>query len=40
MHRRRDLLAKNNRTQRAVSSMERLKYLDEVLEQESARRSF
>ena len=40
VHRHRYLLAKNNRTQRAVSSMERLKYLDEVLEQESARRSF
>ena len=40
VHRHRDLLAKNNRTQRAVASMERLKDLDAVLEQEAARRSF
>jgi deoxyribodipyrimidine photolyase-related protein len=39
VHRHRDRLAKNNRTQRAVSSMERLKDLDAVLEQESSRRS-
>jgi deoxyribodipyrimidine photolyase-related protein len=40
VHRHRDLLAENNRAQRAVSSMERLKDLDTVLEQESSRRSF
>lgn len=40
VHRHRDLLAKNNRTQRAVSSMERLKDLDAVLEQEKARTHF
>jgi deoxyribodipyrimidine photolyase-related protein len=39
-HRHQDLLAKNNRTQRAVSSMNRLADLDAVLEQESARDSF
>ncbi len=37
VHRHQDLLAKNNRTQRAVSSMHRLKDLDAVLEQEAAR---
>ncbi len=40
VHRHRDRLAGNNRTQRSVASMERLKDLDAVLEQESARRSF
>ena len=40
VHRHKDLLAKNNRTQRAVSSMERLKDLDAVLEQEKARKHF
>ncbi len=40
VHRNRDMLAKNNRTQRAVSSMDRLSDLDAVLEQEAARRSF
>ncbi len=39
-HRHRDLLAKNMRTRRAVSSMERLDDLDAVLEQESARDGF
>jgi deoxyribodipyrimidine photolyase-related protein len=33
-------LAKNNRTQRAVSSMDRLSDLDAVLEQEAARQRF
>lgn len=40
VERHRDLLAKNNRTQRAVSSMERLKDLDAVVEQERARTDF
>jgi deoxyribodipyrimidine photolyase-related protein len=40
VNRHRDLLAKNNRTQRAVSSMNRLQDLDAVLAQESARRRF
>ena len=40
VHRHRDLLAKNNRTQRSVSSMDRLKDLDAVLEQEKARTRF
>ena len=40
VHRHRDLLAKNNRTQRSVASMDRLNDLDAVLEQESARRTF
>ena len=40
VNRHRDLLAKNNRTQRAVSSMDRLKDLDAVLEQEAARQLF
>ncbi|MGE2835804.1 cryptochrome/photolyase family protein [Mycobacterium sp. SMC-4] len=39
-HRHRDRLARNNRTRRAVSSMERLSDLDAVLEQESARERF
>lgn len=39
-HRHRDLLARNMRTRRAVSSMERLSDLDAVLEQESARDRF
>lgn len=39
-HRHRDLLAKNNRTRRAVSSMDRLSDLDALLEQESARDRF
>jgi deoxyribodipyrimidine photolyase-related protein len=40
VHRHKDRLANNNRTQRSVASMERLKDLDAVLEQESSRRSF
>jgi len=40
VHRNRGLLARNNRTQRSVASMDRLKDLDAVLEQESARRDF
>ena len=40
MRRNRNLLAKNNRTQRAVASVERLKYLYAVIEQESTRPSF
>jgi len=40
VHRNRDLLAKNNRTQRSVSSMDRLKDLDAVLEQEADRQQF
>ncbi len=40
IHRHRDLLAKNNRTQRVVATMDRLKDLDAVLEQESARDRF
>lgn len=39
-HRHRDLLASNMRTRRAVSSMDRLKDLDDVLEQEKKRTSF
>ncbi|MGW0160789.1 cryptochrome/photolyase family protein [Mycobacterium sp. NPDC003323] len=39
-HRHRDRLAKNMRTRRAVSSMDRLGDLEAVLEQESARESF
>ncbi|MGE2728962.1 cryptochrome/photolyase family protein [Mycolicibacterium vaccae] len=39
-HRHRDRLARNNRTRRAVSSMERLTDLEMVLEQESARDRF
>ncbi|VEG55666.1 deoxyribodipyrimidine photolyase-related protein [Mycolicibacterium aurum] len=39
-HRHRDLLAKNMRTRRAVSSMDRLNDLGAVLEQESARDRF
>lgn len=40
VHRNRDLLAKNNRTQRSVSTMDRLKDLDAVLEQETDRQQF
>ena len=40
VHRNRDLLAKNNRTQRSVSTMDRLKDLDAVLEQEAHRQQF
>lgn len=40
VHRHRDRLANNNRTRRAVSSMDRLKDLEAVLEQEAARRRF
>jgi deoxyribodipyrimidine photolyase-related protein len=40
VHRHKDRLARNNRTQRSVASMERLKDLDAVLEQESSRRTF
>ncbi|WP_181781033.1 cryptochrome/photolyase family protein [Pseudonocardia pini] len=40
VHRHRDLLADNNRTARAVASMDRLSDLDVVLEQESARERF
>ncbi len=40
VHHHKDRLAKNNRTQRSVASMERLEDLDEVLKQESTRRSF
>ncbi|WP_345427349.1 hypothetical protein [Pseudonocardia xishanensis] len=40
VHRHRDLLADNNRTARAVASMNRLTDLDAVLEQESAREHF
>jgi deoxyribodipyrimidine photolyase-related protein len=40
VHRHRGVLAGNNRTQRAVSSMERLSDLEAVLEQEAARRHF
>ena len=40
VHRHRDLLGANNRTQRAVASMNRLADLDAVLEQESAREAF
>ncbi|GAA2567424.1 hypothetical protein GCM10010409_50740 [Mycolicibacterium diernhoferi] len=39
-HRHRDRLAKNMRTRRAVSSMDRLTDLQAVLEQESARDRF
>ena len=39
-HRHRDLLARNNRTRRSVSTMDRLSDLDAVLEQESARDRF
>ncbi|CAN5708343.1 cryptochrome/photolyase family protein [soil metagenome] len=39
-HRHQDMLSKNNRTQRTVSSMNRLADLDAVLEQEAARRDF
>ena len=40
VHRHRDVLAKNNRTQRMVSSMDRLADLDAVLEQEAERHQF
>ena len=40
VHRHRDLLAANNRTSRAVASMNRLADLDAVLEQEAAREHF
>ena len=40
VHRHADRLRSNNRTQRSVSSMERLADLDAVLEQESGRRRF
>lgn len=40
VHRNRDLLAKNNRTQRSVSTMDRLSDLDAVLEQEGVRHRF
>ncbi len=40
VHRNRDLLAKNNRTQRSVSTMDRLSDLDAVLEQEAHRQRF
>lgn len=40
VHRHQEMLAKNNRTQRMVSSMNRLSDLDAVLEQEAHRRRF
>jgi deoxyribodipyrimidine photolyase-like uncharacterized protein len=40
VHRHRQRLAANNRTQRAVASMRRLSDLEAVLEQESAREAF
>jgi deoxyribodipyrimidine photolyase-related protein len=40
VHRHRDRLERNRRTQRAVSTMERLRDLDEVLAQEKQRRRF
>jgi deoxyribodipyrimidine photolyase-related protein len=40
VHRHQDTLAANNRTARAVAGMNRLKDLDQVLEQESAREHF
>jgi deoxyribodipyrimidine photolyase-related protein len=40
VHRHQDLLARNRRTQRSVSSMERLNDLDAVLEQERTRSRF
>jgi deoxyribodipyrimidine photolyase-related protein len=40
VHRHRDLLERNRRTQRSVSTMDRLTDLDAVLEQESHRRGF
>lgn len=40
VHRHRGLLASNNRTQRVVGNMERLKDLDAVLEQEAAREEY
>jgi deoxyribodipyrimidine photolyase-related protein len=40
VHRHREMLAKNNRTQRVVANMDRLKDLDAVLEQEAHRSGF
>ena len=40
VHRHQDLLASNNRTARAVATMNKLGDLDAVLEQESAREQF
>lgn len=40
VHRHREMLAKNNRTQRVVANMDRLKDLDAVLEQEAHRSQF
>ncbi|MBJ7341382.1 cryptochrome/photolyase family protein [Mycolicibacterium sp.] len=40
VHHNRDMLAKNNRTQRVVANMDRLKDLDAVLEQEADRQEF
>jgi deoxyribodipyrimidine photolyase-related protein len=40
VHRHRDRLARNNRTRRAVSSMERLNNIDAVVEQEAKRTHF
>jgi len=40
VHRNRDMLAKNNRTRRSVSTMDRLKDLEAVLEQEADRQQF
>ena len=39
-HRHRNLLARNNRTRRMVSTMDRLTDLEALLEQESARKDF
>ena len=40
VHHNRDMLANNNRTQRVVANMDRLKDLDAVLEQEAARDAY
>ena len=40
VHRHRDLMAANNRTARAVATMDRLKDLDDLLEQEFAREQY
>jgi deoxyribodipyrimidine photolyase-related protein len=40
VHRNRDMLANNNRTQRVVANMDRLTDLDAVLEQEAAREAY
>jgi deoxyribodipyrimidine photolyase-related protein len=40
VHRNREMLAKNNRTQRVVANMDRLKDLEAVLEQEANRQEF